>query len=513
MKKHLLTFLFAFICLSVFPQSGNIGINTSTPDESASLEVGSTDRGLLIPNVSLTGATDVTSVIGAPYPERLLIYNSATAGSAPNNVTPGYYYWNGSKWIRMKVGSEGEDHDWYESGGTAPDNINDNIYTYGNVGIGMASPRAGTTLDVNGAVGTSRMGIGGTYNSSQVQGIWSIAPNYKISTGNNDFGNQYGITYAHTNAGTSTSKHPISGWGHQILFTSNGSRNAVIGLTNGHGYFAGNVGIGTTSPSEKLHVTSNIRADGVVYWGNGLVRTETRNDAGLQGNAGARSGFYETSSPSPAANWPSGASNWWHLLDVRHSNNSNNYAMQIAGSFFDQNLYYRKTNNNPAQPWTKIVSGNQGATVYSNASEINLVSNNSGSFSYNPGVGWTPGTWQNVSGFSVTRNITSGSFVNITVSALVEGDNYNYYVPSCAYFRLMRGSTELARTAVKLTTSSYTYDYFWFYNSNNFSFNVVDSGVSGNQSYSIQYWLPDEFTYTEYVRIGSRNLNVIELGN
>ena len=74
---------------------------------------------------------------------------------------------------------------------------------------------------------------------------------------------------------------------------------------------AGNVGIGNNTPAEVLDVTGNVKATGIVYWGNGLVRTETRNDAGLRGDAGAKSGFYETSAPSPAANWPAGASGWW----------------------------------------------------------------------------------------------------------------------------------------------------------------------------------------------------------
>jgi hypothetical protein len=124
-----------------------------------------------------------------------------------------------------------------------------------------------------------------------------------------------------------------------------------------------NVGIGNTNPVERLDVTGNIRASGIVYWGNSFTRTETRDNAGLQGDAGARSGFFETSAPSPAANWYPGASSWQHLLDVRHSNNSNNYALQIAGSFFDQRLWFRKTNNNPAQQWTEIASANTSPPI------------------------------------------------------------------------------------------------------------------------------------------------------
>jgi len=86
-------------------------------------------------------------------------------------------------------------------------------------------------------------------------------------------------------------------------------------------------------------------------------QTQTRDNAGLQGNAGATSGFFETSQP---INYPSGATSWWHLLDVRHTNATNNYAMQFAGSFFDQNLYFRKTDNNSAQPWLKVLLEENG---------------------------------------------------------------------------------------------------------------------------------------------------------
>ncbi|MBT0551021.1 hypothetical protein [Riemerella anatipestifer] len=57
--------------------------------------------------------------------------------------------------------------------------------------------------------------------------------------------------------------------------------------------------------------------------------TSTRDDAGLMGNQAA-SGFFETVDPK---NYPVGADLWWHLLDVRHSNPNNNYAMQFSGSF------------------------------------------------------------------------------------------------------------------------------------------------------------------------------------
>jgi len=95
-------------------------------------------------------------------------------------------------------------------------------------------------------------------------------------------------------------------------------------------------------------------------WGELDSRTETRNNAGLQGDAGAKSGFYQSSSP---VNFPTGAQSWWHLLDVRHSVLNSNYAMQFSGSFFDQNLYFRKTNGNGAQAWSQVLSANSDGAL------------------------------------------------------------------------------------------------------------------------------------------------------
>jgi hypothetical protein len=123
----------------------------------------------------------------------------------------------------------------------------------------------------------------------------------------------------------------------------------LAGGTSGINYVSGTLGIGTAGPAEQVHATGNIRADGVVYWGNGLTRTETRDNAGTQGG---RSGFYETSTPT---NYYPNASGWQHLIEVRHSNAGNNYALQLGGSFFDQDLWYRKTNNSGTTTWLQLI--------------------------------------------------------------------------------------------------------------------------------------------------------------
>ena len=100
MKKFIL-FLIVCLLLSQSINAQNIGISdvAITPDASAMLEVKASNKGLLIPRVSLSSTTDNTTI--ASPATSLLVYNTATAGTAPNNVTPGYYYWTGSKWMRL----------------------------------------------------------------------------------------------------------------------------------------------------------------------------------------------------------------------------------------------------------------------------------------------------------------------------------------------------------------------------------------------------------------------------
>lgn len=113
-------YLLPALLISQLVQAQNIGINTSgaTPAPSAMLDVDATDRGLLVPRVALT-ATNAAGPVTLPA-NSLLVYNTATAGTAPNNVTPGYYYYQTatSTWLPILSGVKG----WSTTGnaGTSP---------------------------------------------------------------------------------------------------------------------------------------------------------------------------------------------------------------------------------------------------------------------------------------------------------------------------------------------------------------------------------------------------------
>jgi hypothetical protein len=117
MKKYLFTAL--IVSAIGVAKAQNVGVGTLTPDASAKLEIIDGNRGLLIPRVSLSAANNA-SPISAPA-NSLLVYNTSTSGAAPDNVTPGFYYWESAsgRWIRLL---NAESTDWKMSTTTAGTN-------------------------------------------------------------------------------------------------------------------------------------------------------------------------------------------------------------------------------------------------------------------------------------------------------------------------------------------------------------------------------------------------------
>jgi hypothetical protein len=97
--------------LTIFCSSAQVGIGTTTPR--GALEINSTTNGFVPPQVALTSVTVSAPVVnpqtaGAPL-AGTFVFNTATAGTIPNNVTPGYYFWNGSIWVKFAAGDTSGD--------------------------------------------------------------------------------------------------------------------------------------------------------------------------------------------------------------------------------------------------------------------------------------------------------------------------------------------------------------------------------------------------------------------
>ena len=240
---------FSLLTSNIFAQ--NIGINAagSLPNNSAGLDVDFTNKGMLVPRIALTSAIDATT-ISSPATS-LLIYNTATAGSSPNAVTPGYYYWSGSAWTRLAtVGSTGTDWTTTGNSGTNPstnfigttDNTDLSIHTYntekmrisksGRVGINESTPT--TTLHV-------RTYIDGT-TLTPFDGLQIVSP-----TASNIYGNG---TFLGIEDGTSSG---IMGrnaqlWNFENGFLRFGTKNIERFRIDNNGSF----GFNETAPSSTI---------------------------------------------------------------------------------------------------------------------------------------------------------------------------------------------------------------------------------------------------------------------
>ncbi|GIV41028.1 MAG: hypothetical protein KatS3mg034_0338 [Vicingaceae bacterium] len=100
MKKNIFLILFAYLPLLMMGQG--IGINPSgaAPAGDAGLDVNFTDKGLLIPRVSLTN-TGTYGLAGGGPTTSMLVYNTNNSIAGTGAAGTGFYFWNGSRWEKL----------------------------------------------------------------------------------------------------------------------------------------------------------------------------------------------------------------------------------------------------------------------------------------------------------------------------------------------------------------------------------------------------------------------------
>lgn len=94
MKKKIFCLLIGLVTITIKSQ---VGIGTATPDPSSILELSSSDKALILPRVSLTSTTDITTVTNPV--KGLLVYNLSDSGTGTNRVYKDLIYlYDGVLW-------------------------------------------------------------------------------------------------------------------------------------------------------------------------------------------------------------------------------------------------------------------------------------------------------------------------------------------------------------------------------------------------------------------------------
>jgi hypothetical protein len=288
-KKTLIVGISSMVTFSFNAQ--NIGINSTgaAPDPSAGLDVDFTNKGLLIPRVGLTSASDAVTI---PSPATsLLVYNTGTGGLTP----AGYYYNAGTpgspNWVQLLTsgsalsGSGVATRVAFWTGATSLGS-NANLYwdnTNSRLGVGTAAPAQ--PLHVIGTGRFSAIASGPnnaivTSNSSGDLGALNFTgSNTQFLLGNATWGT-IGAGGVAPICGSPSANY-VQKW------TGTNLCNSII-FDNGT-----NVGIGTATPAQKLDVSGNVQFSGALM---------------PAGNAGASGQILTSQGPGLPPTWQTPAS-------------------------------------------------------------------------------------------------------------------------------------------------------------------------------------------------------------
>ena len=186
-------------------ETGPTGLAGATGDAGPTGPTGATGQNGLVGPTGPTGAIGQNGLVGP------------TGATGQNGLI-------GPTGATGATGMPGSNHDWYEANLTsAPNDINDDIYTNGNVGVGKNNPQ--TSLDLVGTATITNQSDGGVLLDLNTERNWQ---------------------FKQLGTGASTSLELVS-------VTGGGNKNFVINTL-------GNVGVGTQTPQKKLDISAT-RAD------------------------------------------------------------------------------------------------------------------------------------------------------------------------------------------------------------------------------------------------------------
>lgn len=430
--KYLSTVVVLFLCLTATAQ--NVGVGTTTP--SAKLDISSTNSGVLIPRLALT-ATNVASPVTSPVAS-MLIYNTANAGSGATAVTPGYYYWSGSAWVRL-IDNAAAGNNIYNTDGTltgartVTDGANNLTFTSstGNLNFTTTSG-VNQTTGGNMAMGNSVTASGGTSvafgTSNTASGVASLVTGWQ----NNATG-PLSVAFGQQNtasgyAGFAVNLANAASGGYSSAFgknnTASGDASSAGGFNN-HAYSFAELAVGingtTYTPSST---TAYSATDRIFNVGNGSASGSLSDALTVLKNGNVGIGV---SAP--------GAS-----LDLANSTGYNLLTMQSAAA---AGTWLSLGNNSTGGKWFDIINTGSGNSegVAKLIFDKGVSSNGTAAYSFltmdwntgNVGIGNNTAPTQklDVTGTTKTTNLqmTSGATANYIMQSDASG-NASWVNPS-----------------------------------------------------------------------------------
>ena len=302
------------ICINIGHSFAQVGIGTTNPR--GALEVSSSNTGFVPPQVALTASNTTTPILnpqGGTITSGTLVWNTATSGVVPNNVTPGLYFWNGLNWISCSGTSSGS-NDWSLTGNTGTStgtnfigttdaqNLQINTAgnprmiisgTNGNIAMGTNTIPATTKLEVSS--GATSDAISG--HSDNVDGV--LGREINISFGNpsqillgaglyaNNPSSGYTSIYGQSTglADVAASVNYSDVWIANYNYVQNASdtynASASYNQLNITNSLLGGVKKGVFAVLNRLTIAGNPGSSVGVY---GQVRSQNENSIGIQGN-------------------------------------------------------------------------------------------------------------------------------------------------------------------------------------------------------------------------------------
>jgi ribosomal protein S13 len=272
----------SFALASAVMQAQNLGISASgaAPSGDAGLDVNFSDKGVLIPRVNLTSLTSYAPITGGPVggTESMLVYNTNTT------TGKGYYYWNGSRWVKLLVTGVPADA-WLITG---------------NAGTTAGTHFVGTTDNVDLVFKTNNTERMRILNSGWI-GMATSTPTTLIHFNPTSPPNQFLTAWDNstTNGALARFYHTNTGNGNRVLFgitNYNASAFQAPGLIGLHLSTTGSGGVGVQG------TTNSSAATGIF--------------AGNQNNPVITTGW-----ALYANNWAGGVTAWQNISDERLKKN------------------------------------------------------------------------------------------------------------------------------------------------------------------------------------------------